>query len=90
MLRIKSLFERILLSVGKESVKQITTQQSQIISQPKKRSYYACASSRVGPAIFFNWEDCKKQAQVNKYPISLFKALNYFRGLIISTKNFYL
>ena len=68
----RSLFKkldikRIFLSKGKVPVnnQENTTGKSQSTSRPETRFYYACAGSRVGPAIFFSWQDCQKQVQVH-------------------------
>ena len=96
MLRIASLFEklnikRILLSEGKVPVNQV--HKSQSTSRPEKRFYYACAGSRVGPAIFFSWEDCQKQVKVSYLFYTVWFYINssvivILRELLISSRNF--
>ena len=96
MLRIASLFEklnikRILLSEGKVPVNQV--HKSQSTSRAVKRFYYACAGSRVGPAIFFNWEDCQKQVKVSNLLYTVWFYMNttvivILRELLISSRNF--
>ena len=91
MFRIASVFKklnlkRIWLSAEKVPVSQVSKPQS--TSRPEQRSYYACAGSRVGPAIFFSWEDCQKQVKVRFFLYMSGSVIVIFRGLLISSRNF--
>lgn len=58
--------------LSENSVNQVNKPQS---NSQQEKIYYACASSRVGPAIFFNWEDCQKQMLGTPYKFKKFSNL---------------
>jgi len=60
-----------------------TTGKSQSTNRPETRFYYACAGSRVGPAIFFSWQDCQKQVQGTPYKHQKFSNLTEAENFIV-------
>lgn len=69
-----------LASVINQSAKRIS------VNQSEKRSYYACADSRVGPAIFFSLNDCQKQVQGSGYKHQKFSNVQEAENFIFENR----